>query len=103
MREGVIRFMEEQGYDSVEEFRGLFLDKVALTPGEIEAFDVVAKVDNEKCNGCGLCAKPAHCGLSERAIKIVNNKAVVDETQCLGCETCASICPETAITMVKKK
>ncbi|MFZ0448452.1 MAG: 4Fe-4S binding protein [Desulfatiglandaceae bacterium] len=95
--------MEEQGYDSVEEFRGLFLDKVALTPGEIEAFDVVAKVDNEKCNGCGLCAKPAHCGLSERAIKIVNNKAVVDETQCLGCETCASICPETAITMVKKK
>jgi dihydropyrimidine dehydrogenase (NAD+) subunit PreA len=103
MKEGLIRFMEEQGYDSLEELRGLFLDKIALTPGEIEVFDVVAKVDNEKCNGCGLCAKPAHCGLTERAIKMVNKKAVVDETQCLGCETCASICPETAITMVGKK
>jgi dihydropyrimidine dehydrogenase (NAD+) subunit PreA len=103
MREGLIRFMEEEGYDSLEEFRGLFVNKVALTPGEIRVFDVVAKVDREKCNGCGLCAKPAHCGLSERAIKIISNKAVVDEGECLGCETCASICPETAITMVRKK
>jgi len=103
MKEGLIRFMEEKGYDSIAEFRGLFVDKVALAPGEIRVFDVVARVDREKCNGCGLCAKPAHCGLSERAIKIMNNRAVIDETQCLGCETCASICPETAITMVKKE
>lgn len=103
MREGLIRFMEEEGYDSLEEFKGLFVNKVALTPGEIRVFDVVAEVDREKCNGCGLCAKPAHCGLSERAIKMIGNKAVVDEKQCLGCETCASICPEKAIKMVKKE
>jgi dihydropyrimidine dehydrogenase (NAD+) subunit PreA len=103
MREGLIRFMEEEGYDSLEEFKGLFVNKVALTPGEISVFDVVAEVDREKCNGCGLCAKPAHCGLSERAIKMIGNKAVVDEKQCLGCETCASICPEKAIKMVKKE
>ena len=103
MKEGLIRFMEEKGYDSLDEFRGLFVDRVALTPGEIRVFDVVAKVDHEKCSGCGLCAKPAHCGVSERAIKILDNKAVVDEAQCLGCETCAGICPETAITMVRKR
>lgn len=41
----------------------------------------------------------------EQAENLISDakKEAVDEGQCLGCETCASICPETAITMVRKK
>ena len=96
---GLTKFMDEQGYSSVTDFRSLFLDKVAISPSEITVYDAVAKVDSEKCDGCGLCTRPAHCGLERRAITLVDKKAVIEEAQCIGCETCASICPPGAITM----
>lgn len=103
METGLRGFMEEQGYQSLEEFRGIVLDNIALTPAEITVFDAFARVDPERCNGCGLCAKPAHCGLDRIAITLRDEIAVVDEAQCMGCETCASICPVDAITMIVKK
>jgi dihydropyrimidine dehydrogenase (NAD+) subunit PreA len=102
MARGLEIFMEEQGYQSLGEFRGILVDRIALTPSEIEVFDAVARVESDKCNGCGLCIKPAQCGLERRAITLQDEVAVVDERQCSGCETCAGICPVGAITMVVK-
>lgn len=102
MELGLKRFMREQGYKLIDEFRGTFLNQIALTPSEIDVADAVARVDDRKCNGCGLCIKPAHCGLDRRAIRLLDGIAVVDELQCIGCETCASICPTEAITMIIK-
>lgn len=90
-------FMDAQGYRSLVDFRGAFLDKIALTPSEIEVHDALARLDPEKCNGCGLCTKPAHCGRTRRAIDIQDGIAFIDDSQCIGCETCASICPVNAI------
>ncbi|MBU0464656.1 MAG: 4Fe-4S binding protein [Proteobacteria bacterium] len=104
MQKGLKKFMDESGYSSIEDFKGVFLDKFALTPSEITVLDAVASIAAEKCNGCGLCTKPAHCGLERRAISLVGGKAIIDdESQCLGCETCASVCPVDAITMILKK
>ena len=100
---GLTAFMKNQGYHSIDEFKGLFSRKVALNPSEINVHEAVALVDPDKCNGCGVCAKPAHCGFEKRAITLHNGKAAVDKKQCIGCETCASICPLNAITMVVKK
>ena len=100
---GLKRFMEEQDYRSTKAFRGIIVDRIALAPSEVTVFDAVARVDPEKCNGCGLCAKPAHCGLDRRAITLQDEIAVVDEGQCSGCETCASICPAEAIIMIVKR
>ena len=102
MELGLRRFMEEQGFNCIEEFKGTLLDKIALTFSEIDVLDVVAGIDAEKCTGCGLCTKPAHCGLERRAIHLLDGIAIVDEPQCIGCETCASICPTNAITMIPK-
>ena len=102
MELGLNKFMAEQGYESIDEFKGTFLNKVALTLSEIDVYDVVAGINAEKCTGCGLCTKPAHCGLEKRAIHLLDGIAVVDESQCIGCETCASICPTDAITMIPR-
>lgn len=55
----------------------------------------VIKIDEELCNGCGLCANTCH----EGAIEIINGKAkLVREDHCDGLGNCLSGCPNGAIS-----
>lgn len=56
---------------------------------------MAAKVDADKCVGCGPCAEA--CPVE--AIKIENNVAVVDADTCIDCGACAGECPSEAITV----
>lgn len=49
-------------------------------------------INEEKCIGCGLCAKDC----VQNNIKIVNRKAVVQNISCIMCGHCISICPQYA-------
>ena len=55
----------------------------------------IAKVDKEKCTGCGICEKLCRFD----AIHIKEKTAVVDEVACDGCTLCEIACPVGAITM----
>ena len=53
----------------------------------------IIKIDEEKCNGCGLCAAACH----EGAIDIVDGKAkLVRENFCDGFGDCLPNCPTGA-------
>jgi dihydroorotate dehydrogenase/NAD-dependent dihydropyrimidine dehydrogenase PreA subunit len=90
--EGTERFMEEQGYSSYEEMRGLALQHLA-TPDEIGLIEGAAVVDKDKCIGCGKCVKPAHCN----AVELKNGKANIDPEKCVACSVCVVLCPVQAI------
>lgn len=92
-------FMSNAGFDRIEDFKGLALKNMCTFSTEVEIIPVVAAIDKDVCNGCGLCVKPAHCGLERRAIRFVEGKAEVNREQCLGCGTCFYICPAKAVTM----
>jgi len=60
----------------------------------------IIKIDEEKCNGCGLCAKAC----AEGAIEIIDGKAkLVSEVYCDGLGACIGECPEGALTIEKRE
>jgi NAD-dependent dihydropyrimidine dehydrogenase PreA subunit len=60
----------------------------------------IVSIDQEKCDGCGLCV-PA---CAEGAIKIVNGKAVLSaDNLCDGLGACLGDCPRDAITIIERE
>jgi NAD-dependent dihydropyrimidine dehydrogenase PreA subunit len=59
----------------------------------------IVSIDEEKCNGCGLCIP--NC--AEGAIKIIDGKArLIDDSFCDGLGACLGHCPQDAITVIER-
>lgn len=60
----------------------------------------IIKIDTEKCNGCGLCAKACH----ESAIAMINGKAkLIRDDYCDGLGDCLPVCPTNAIAFEERE
>lgn len=60
----------------------------------------IIKIDEEKCNGCGLCMP----GCPEGALQIIDGKArLVSDLFCDGLGACLGQCPEGAITIEERE
>lgn len=60
----------------------------------------IITIDEDKCNGCGLCAKACH----EGAIGMVDGKAkLLREDYCDGLGDCLPACPTGAITFEERE
>ena len=60
----------------------------------------IIKIDEAKCNGCGLCATACH----EGAIEMIEGKArLTKENYCDGLGDCLPACPTGAIVMEERE
>ncbi|MBS2097441.1 ATP-binding protein [Carboxylicivirga linearis] len=60
----------------------------------------VVKIDEEKCNGCGVCIPECH----EGALQIIDGKArLVSDLMCDGLGACLNHCPQDAMTIEKRE
>jgi ferredoxin len=60
----------------------------------------IVKIDEEKCNGCGLCIP--NC--AEGALQIIEGKAkLMSDKFCDGLGACLGQCPQDAITVIERE
>jgi len=60
----------------------------------------IVNINEEKCNGCGLCIPKC----AEGAIRIVNGKArLISDNLCDGIGNCLGHCPQDAIEIIERE
>lgn len=60
----------------------------------------IVQIDEDKCNGCGLCVPSC----AEGAIKMINGKAVLSaDNLCDGLGACLGECPQDAIRIIERE
>lgn len=60
----------------------------------------IINIDEEKCNGCGLCVNACH----EGALQMVDGKArLISDSYCDGLGACLPECPTGAITIEERE
>lgn len=101
-------WMERKGYKSIEEFKGIAVEKVItdytklplevpqIMGGPTPTKEIV--LDEKKCIECGWCE--ACC--SHLAITMVEGLPSFDRSKCEVCGLCETICPTKALVMKPK-
>ena len=120
--DGLSNWMDEKGFRTLDDFRGLSVPKVTEWKHLDLNYKIVARINEEKCIGCQLCYAACwdgahqciHTKKVDRDGQITMTPMVrevshatpperipyVDEHECVGCNLCALVCPvENCITM----
>ena len=98
MLSGLAAYLERKGFASLDELRGVALQKLVTHDALHRNHPVSAVIDKDSCVGClkceMICRESGNQAISQR-----EGIAVVDSSKCVGCSLCSFICKENAISM----
>lgn len=102
MIEGLSNYMDEKGYKSIEDFRGMAVPNVTDWQYLNLNYVTKAKINQDLCISCGRC----HIACEDTSHQAITNMVdgvrkfeVIDE-ECVGCNLCVNVCPvDNCITM----
>ncbi len=104
LKAGLLMYLAEKGFRSINEARGLALGSVSDTTDVLERDTVIfPKFHREKCIGCGRCVVSCADG-GHQAIRLDENRRPrLNGQKCVGCHLCVLVCPQGAITSGAKR
>jgi dihydropyrimidine dehydrogenase (NAD+) subunit PreA len=98
LTQGLSKFLDRKGFSSPAELVGRALPQIKTFPDLDLEIKLVASIDAEQCNGCGICVKACQSGGFD-AIEMIDDVAVVNFYKCDGCGLCGGVCPLGFATM----
>jgi len=91
---GTAHFMDEKGYNSLDEFIGIALPNIISAENLDRDYKIIPEINKKKCISCGRCyiscSDAAHQAITWDAQK---RKPVMDSEKCVGCHLCLHVCP----------
>lgn len=104
MISGLSYFMEEKGFNKLDEFIGKALPGIVPAEEIDRSFKILPEIDTEKCIGCGRCYISCYDGAHQAIDWDAENRKPVFNDNCVGCHLCINICPVSeCITPGKKE
>jgi ferredoxin len=67
-------------------------------PSTFVSSPFICSADADKCIGCGVCVRRCQMG----ALKLEDDKVVLDTDRCIGCGLCVSTCLGDALSLKRK-
>ena len=89
------QWMDEKGYRSFDEIRGIALGDITTVEELAKLPAKHAVVDPGACTNCGLCQRIC----MYRAISEKEGARWADSAKCDGCGVCQQMCPAKAIVL----
>nr|WP_315024716.1 NAD-dependent dihydropyrimidine dehydrogenase subunit PreA [uncultured Aminipila sp.] len=93
MISGVSHFMDEHGYNKLEDFIGLALPNIIPAEELNRDFKLLPKFDDEKCIGCGRCYISCYDGAHQAIDWNEDKRRPEINDNCVGCHLCLNVCP----------
>lgn len=99
MCNGLSHYLEDQGYDSLEEMVGAASKNIIPCEELDRSYIVYPKIDLDICVGCGRCYISCFDG-AHQAIEFdeETRRPSVNKDKCVGCHLCATVCPVRCIS-----
>ena len=98
LKKGLSQYLDKKSYTSPADLVGKALPWIRTFPDLDLKVKLVASIDAENCNGCGICVIACLSGGFD-ALELVDDVAVVDFYKCDGCGLCVGVCPLGFVTM----
>lgn len=90
---GLSHYMDEYGFEKVEDMVGLALPNIVPAESLDRSFKIIPKIDYDKCVGCGRCYVSCF-DAAHQAIDWDNeNRKPSINDNCVGCHLCLNVCP----------
>ena len=99
MRKGLLGYLEEKGYSSLDEMAGSSL-KYLVDHSELDRNNrQLCTIDQANCLKCGSCATACQDAGFGALTHVKGSVPRVDASVCRGCGLCLSVCPKSCISL----
>lgn len=93
MSNGLMHWMDERGYDKLDDFIGMALSNVIPAEDLNRDFKILPDFNDKKCVGCGRCYISCY-DAGHQAIDWNTEKRRPElNDKCVGCHLCLNVCP----------